>query len=173
MLGLASTDLESKQNCLPGGVRPPNANFRPRRRLHGTMSGHISRCQSLAPLCAGNGLGRGRQRISPRSCRPADQVRNRQTSSWLGYVTHRVSHPLSLGYRETVRDIHLRIRSMTIATDCLVIAPPCATWVMKRYKAIQSQRKRGRRDESLYRNERFHSASSSLFPPSRFFLFLK
>ena len=61
MLGLGSTDLESMRASLPR-----NANFCPRRLLR-TMSGHISRCQSLAPLCAGNGLGRNRQRIRPRS----------------------------------------------------------------------------------------------------------
>ena len=95
---------------------PHNANFCPRRPLR-TMSGHISRRQSPAPLCAGNGLGTG-ARDQP-EVPSSDRVQNLQNSFSLGFHPRRLLYD----YRETVRDIQLRIRSMTNDLDCLVIAP--------------------------------------------------
>ena len=95
---------------------PHNANFCPRRPLR-TMSGHISRRQSPAPLCAGNGLGTSAR--DQHEVPSSDRVQNLQNSFSLGFHPRRLLYD----YRETVRDIQLRIRSMTNDLDCPVIAP--------------------------------------------------
>ena len=102
---LGSTDLGGKLASLPH-----NANFCPRRPPR-TMSGHISRRQSPAPLCAGNGLGTARDRHEVPS---SDRVQNRPNSI-LARV-HGSSSPLGIIAKLSGTSIQLRIRSMTMAT---------------------------------------------------------
>ena len=112
---------------------PHNANFCPRRPLR-TMSGHISRRQSPAPLCAGNGLGTGAR--DQHEVPSSDRVQNLQNSFSLGFHPRA---PLTVGLSRNCPG-HPTTHSIDDERSRLprhrASAPACATWAMKRRKAI-------------------------------------